>query len=81
MRHRSLAVLPLLAALAAPAQQSVVTEWTVPWPDTRPRDPSVGADGRVWFVGQVGNYVGVLNRRAAASDASNSRRAPCRTTW
>ncbi|HMV31523.1 MAG TPA: hypothetical protein PKA50_05320 [Gemmatimonadales bacterium] len=62
MRHPSVAMFPLLAALAAPAaaQQATVTEWTVPWPDTRPRDPSVGADGRVWFVGQVGNYVGVL---------------------
>lgn len=32
-------------------------EWTVPWEQSRPRDPDVGPDGRVWFVGQVGHYV------------------------
>ncbi len=36
-------------------------EWTVPWEDTRPRDPYVAPDGTVWFVGQVGNYVARLN--------------------
>ncbi|MDJ0958145.1 MAG: hypothetical protein QNI91_14855 [Arenicellales bacterium] len=34
-----------------------IQEWDVPWPSTRPRDPAVGPDGRVWFVGQVGHYV------------------------
>lgn len=35
-----------------------LTEWVVPWgAETRPRDPSVGNDGRIWFVGQEGNYV------------------------
>lgn len=38
-----------------------IEEWTVPWPDTRPRDPSVAADGRIWFVGQAGHYVGVFD--------------------
>ncbi len=38
-----------------------LTEWTVPWPDTRPRDPAVAPDGRVWFVGQAGNYIAVLD--------------------
>src|SRR6185437_5440130 len=33
-----------------------VTEWKVPWEKTRPRDPYVDAKGRVWFVGQEGNY-------------------------
>lgn len=41
-----------------------IREWPVPWADTRPRDPAVAADGRVWFVGQVGNYVGVLEPKA-----------------
>lgn len=31
-------------------------EWTVEWDGTRPRDPSVAADGKVWFVGQAGDY-------------------------
>ena len=37
-----------------------VKEWTVPWEGTRPRDPFVDAKGRVWFVGQSGNYVAYL---------------------
>lgn len=28
----------------------------VPWPDTRPRDPYLAPDGKVWFVGQGGDY-------------------------
>lgn len=38
-----------------------VTEWKVPWSNTRPRDPYVAADGKVWFVGQVGNYIANLD--------------------
>ncbi len=38
-----------------------VQEWTVPWPDTRPRDPHVDTEGHVWFVGQTGDYIGVLD--------------------
>ena len=38
-----------------------VTEWKVPWSNTRPRDPYVGADGKVWFVGQAGNYIANLD--------------------
>jgi virginiamycin B lyase len=34
-----------------------ITEWEVPWADTRPRDPYVAPDGNVWFVGQTGHYV------------------------
>jgi len=34
-----------------------INEWTVPWPDTRPRDPDVAADGSIWLVGQGGHYV------------------------
>jgi len=34
-----------------------VTEWAVPWQGTRPRDPYVGPNGVVWFVGQTGDYV------------------------
>jgi virginiamycin B lyase len=37
-----------------------VREWTVPWADSRPRDPMADDQGRVWFVGQVGNYVAHL---------------------
>lgn len=31
--------------------------WQVPWEKTRPRDPDVDAQGKVWFVGQTGDYV------------------------
>ena len=34
-----------------------ITEWPVPWEDTRPRDPYVGPQNRVWFVGQQGDYI------------------------
>jgi len=42
-----------------PADNVTVTikEWDVPWKGTRPRDPSVAADGTIWFVGQQGHYV------------------------
>lgn len=38
-----------------------IREWTVPWEGTRPRDPFVDPKGRVWFVGQQGNYVAYLD--------------------
>lgn len=50
-----------LLALSLPAAAVEIREWTVPWPDTRPRDPSVAPDGRVWFVGQTGNYLAVFD--------------------
>ncbi|WP_434479279.1 Vgb family protein [Gemmatimonas sp.] len=40
------------------ADTVALTEWDVPWgAATRPRDPSIDPQGRVWFVGQEGNYV------------------------
>ena len=58
-------VLPLAGA-SIPAQGPArsplqVTEWKVPWEKSRPRDPYVDAQGRVWFVGQEGNYVAYLD--------------------
>lgn len=38
-----------------------LTEWSVPWEKTTPRDPSIDPSGRVWFVGQAGNYVARLD--------------------
>ena len=38
-----------------------VDEWEVPWAESRPRDPYVGPDGRVWFVGQRTSYAAVLD--------------------
>jgi virginiamycin B lyase len=56
------------ATLAVPApathaQPVTVREWPVEW-EGRPRDPDVAADGRVWFVGQRGNYIGVFDPAA-----------------
>jgi virginiamycin B lyase len=45
---------------AAPAQTLDVREWPVEW-EGRPRDPDVDARGRIWFVGQTGNYIGVFD--------------------
>ena len=54
-------VLTTIASAQAPrttgAQQSDARTWQTPWDKTRPRDPFVDHQGRVWFVGQVGNYV------------------------
>jgi virginiamycin B lyase len=36
-------------------------EWSVPWEQSRPRDPHVAPDGRVWFVGQRSHYAAVLD--------------------
>jgi virginiamycin B lyase len=42
------------------ADSVAITEWTVPWARSRPRDPFADARSRVWFVGQTGNYVAYL---------------------
>lgn len=38
-----------------------ITEWQVPWPDSRPRDPYMSPDGSVWFVGQITSYLAKLD--------------------
>lgn len=49
-------------ASPSPARQYAPKEWAVPFgADTRPRDPFADAEGRVWFVGQAGNYVAYLD--------------------
>lgn len=56
------ALLPL-AWLSGPAAAVKVDikEWEVPWQASRPRDPYLDVQGRVWFVGQVGNYLAYLD--------------------
>jgi virginiamycin B lyase len=44
-----------LSAVNSPVQ---IQEWTVPWKDSRPRDPDVAPNGTIWLVGQGGDYVG-----------------------
>jgi virginiamycin B lyase len=64
-RHVGFAtILICLSWLAYPASSAdtvEITEWTVPWPKTRPRDPSVASDGTIYFVGQQGHYVANFN--------------------
>jgi virginiamycin B lyase len=45
-----------------PNPEPQITEWTVPWPNTRPRDPYVDPlhPERVWFVGQRDDYAAYL---------------------
>src|SRR5689334_16033214 len=61
-------VASLLVLVAAPtiAQENPLEpkEHTVPWgAATRPRDPIMARDGKVWFVGQTGNYVAYLDSK------------------
>ncbi|HEX5632257.1 MAG TPA: hypothetical protein VFX50_03480 [Gemmatimonadales bacterium] len=64
--------LPLAAAaalaLASPvlAQKPAlptapVREWMTPWPDAFIRDPMADNQGRVWFCGMNGNFIGLLD--------------------
>lgn len=52
-----ISVMPSPASLSA---QVPVKEWPVPYADSRPRDPYVDGQNRVWFVGQKGNYIAYL---------------------
>jgi virginiamycin B lyase len=62
----SAAVAPaaLVAPPVRPPAPVAITEWTVPWSDTRPRDPYPDAQGRIWFVGQAGNYIAYLEPKS-----------------
>src|SRR5258707_13367609 len=50
-----------LALLAIAQQAPTIQEGNVPWAGTRPRDPYLDRAGGVWFVGQAGHYVAVLD--------------------
>ena len=62
---RTIIIAASLAATLAPAtelaSQVPIKEWPVPYADSRPRDPYVDSQDRVWFVGQVGNYIAYLD--------------------
>jgi virginiamycin B lyase len=69
MRTLVLVSLTALAALptVANAQSSAdgaLREWEVEW-GGRVRDPYVAPDGRVWFVGQQGNYIANFDPRTS----------------
>ncbi|WP_421787396.1 virginiamycin B lyase family protein [Hyphobacterium sp.] len=66
----------LCAALAAPAlaqdftnagdrdaDDVLIEEWTIPYENSRPRDPFTADGERIWFVGQRDDYLGWLYPR------------------
>jgi virginiamycin B lyase len=60
----TLSIITLTLASTAPdriSAQVAIKEWRVPYENSRPRDPYVDSKNRVWFVGQVGNYVAYLD--------------------
>ena len=79
------AVAQVRTAPAAPQLKEHNEAWMV---GTRPRDPFADQKGRVWFVGQEGNYVGRLNTDGSIqrfevdpartrTTSSSTRRARC----
>jgi virginiamycin B lyase len=64
------AAIALPGTLAAQGNSPSVTQfdpktWDVPYgAETRPRDPYADAEGRVWFVGQNGNYIAYLDNKS-----------------
>jgi len=67
MKALRVATLAFLCAVPVAAQDNPLEpkEWTVPWgAQTRPRDPIMDQTGKVWFVGQVGNYVAYLDPKS-----------------
>lgn len=64
------------AADAPTGKEPVLEEWKVEW-GGRSRDPYVAPDGKVWFVGQAGNYIGRFDpatgdfRRYEIEDGTN----------
>ena len=52
-------------------------QWTVEW-GGRPRDPYVGPNGLIYFVGQAGNYVASLDQKTGAMKRFEIGRASCR---
>lgn len=64
MKRFAVALAALLAVASAGPSGDTVTidikEWPVPYEKTRPRDPYVDQQNRVWFVGQAGDYIAYL---------------------
>ena len=72
MKPRLFSALVAFAAFASPVAAApdalvdiAIEEWRVPYANSRPRDPAVAPDGRIWFVGQAGDYVGWFDPRSA----------------
>ena len=62
MRLISLSTVAIFAVVANAQTTVPVQDFSVPWGrEGRPRDPAVAPDGKVFFVGQEGNYVARLD--------------------
>ena len=51
--------------VAAQSDTFDLKQWPVEW-GGRTRDPAVAPDGKVWFVGQAGNYIANLDPQSGA---------------
>lgn len=58
----------------APEVDVSIQEWPVPWARSRPRDPAVADDGRVWFVGQGDDYLAVMDPEGGKDGKATFRR-------
>jgi len=76
-----LALVPMRDAVAGaapaavappPAAVPAVDVWVVPWKNSRPRDPWVAADGKVWFCGQTGDYLARFDPRRAEREPGSA---------
>lgn len=47
---------PIVSPVVEDPIEVEITEWPVPWKDSRPRDPDVAPNGVIWLVGQGGDY-------------------------
>jgi virginiamycin B lyase len=47
---------PVIDPIVENPVQLEISEWPVPWKDSRPRDPDVAPNGVIWLVGQGDNY-------------------------
>jgi virginiamycin B lyase len=71
-----LALAATASANPAAGDAPIVQEWKVEW-GGRSRDPYVAPDGKVWFVGQAGNYIAYFDpqsetfRRYEIEDGTN----------
>jgi virginiamycin B lyase len=65
MRSIPLVLLSCLS-VAARAEPVEIQEWTVPWENSRPRDPFAESADSVWFVGQRASYLARLDVKTGA---------------
>lgn len=89
MKTFSIFTISALCALSWPSPARLleighlnITEWRVPWENTRPRDPYVQDEHRVWFLRQgAGTTWPNWIRPAESSSGTSSIPAPDPITW